>query len=176
MTTIPILENKTEWQDHFRKNWLAEFERNGVTDWDIYQNPRNERAPGAPGVQLAESRLLLITSAGAYLRHQQEPFDEPNMYGDYTLRTFPATTPFSELAYAHGHYDPAMIEEDAQVGIPLRHLEALVAQGQLGEIAPTVVSFMGYQPDAARVVDDFVPQVVPLARKAAADAALLAPL
>ena len=173
---IEILENKSAWRDHFRQNWLAELEEHGETNWDIYQHPRNERVPGAPGVRLPESRLLLITSAGAYLRDEQEPFDEPNLYGDYTLRTFPATTPFSDLAYAHGHYDPTMIEEDAQVGIPLRHLQEMVAAGQLGEIAPDVISFMGYQPDSARTVDQVVPRVVALAKEAAADAALLAPL
>lgn len=173
---MAVLENKSAWREQFQKNWLAELEKHGVTNWEIYQHPRNERAPGAAGVDLGESRLLLITSAGAYLRDEQERFDESNLYGDYTLRTFPATTPFSALAYAHGHYDPTMIRQDAQVGIPLRHLEGMVAAGQLGEIAPTVVSFMGYQPDSARVVDAFVPRVVAVAREAAADAALLAPV
>ena len=176
MTKMAILKNKAAWREHFRQSWLAELEEHGVTNWEIYEHPRNERAPGTAGVNLGESRLLLITSAGAYLRDEQEPFDEPNLHGDYTLRTFPATTSFSALAYAHGHYDPSMIKEDAQVGIPLRHLEALVAGGQLGELAPEVVSFMGYQPDSAKVVDEFVPRVVSAARDAAADAALLAPV
>lgn len=176
MTKMRVLEEKEAWRDHFREHWLAALEARGVTDWEIYRHPRNERAPGAPGVALEASRLLMITSAGAYLREEQEPFDEPNLYGDYTLRTFPADTPFSALAYAHGHYDPAMIREDAQVGIPLRHLEEMVEAGELGEMAPEVVSFMGYQPDAARVVDVFVPKVVAVAREAAADAALLAPV
>lgn len=173
---MAILENKSAWREHFRQRWLAALEKHGATNWEIYQHPRNEQAPGGPGVDLSKSRLLMITSSGAYLREEQEPFDEPNLYGDYTLRTFPATTPFSELAYAHGHYDPTMIQQDAQVGIPLRHLEAMVAAGKIGEIAPDVVSFMGYQPDAAKVVDVFVPQVVSVAREVAAEAALLAPV
>lgn len=173
---MAVLENKSEWREHFRENWLAQLEEHGVTNWEIYKHPRNERAPGVAGVELRKSRLLLITSAGAYLRDEQEPFDEPNLHGDYTLRTFSATTPFSALAYAHGHYDPTMIREDAQVGIPLDHLEGMVDAGQLGAIAPTVVSFMGYQPNSARVVEEFVPQVVSEAREAGADAALLAPV
>lgn len=176
MRTMAVLEDKSKWREHFRRNWLAELEERGVIDWEIYQHPRNERAPGTAGVELSESRLLMITSAGVYLRSEQEPFDEPNLYGDYSLRTFPATTPFSALAYAHGHYDPTMIQEDAQVAIPLRHLEAMVAAGNVGEIAPDVVSFMGYQPDSARVVDKVVPRVVSLAREMAVDAALLAPV
>ncbi|HLF88348.1 MAG TPA: glycine/sarcosine/betaine reductase selenoprotein B family protein [Anaerolineales bacterium] len=173
---MDILENKTAWQDHFRQNWLAELKQTGTTNWKIYQHPRNEHAPGAPGIKLSESRLMLITSAGAYLRDEQQPFDEPNLYGDYTLRTFPATTPFSALAYAHGHYDPTMVQQDAQVGIPLRHLEEFVTTRQLGELAPRVVSFMGYQPDSAKTVDDFIPHVVALAKEQAVHAALLAPM
>lgn len=176
MAKMAVLENKSAWREHFRQNWLAELEESGVVNWEIYEHPRNERAPGTAGVEVDESRLLMITSAGAFLREEQEPFDEANLYGDYSLRTFPSTTPFSALAYAHGHYDPAMIKEDAQVGIPLRHLEAMAAAGQLGEIAPKVVSFMGYQPDSAKVVDEFVPQVISVAREMAADAALLAPV
>lgn len=176
LRVMAVLENKAAWQAYFRRNWLAELERRGAVNWEIYQHPRNERAPGTGGVELGKSRLLMITSAGAYLRDEQEPFDEPNLYGDYSVRTFPTDTPFSALAYAHGHYDPAMIQEDAQVGIPLRHLGAMVAAGVLGEIAPDVVSFMGYQPDSAKVVDDVVPRIVSLAREMAADAALLAPV
>ena len=176
MAELEVLEKKASWLDRFRKKWLAALEERGVTNWEIYQHPRNEHAPGAAGADLRQSRLLMITSAGAYLHGEQEPFDEPNLYGDYTLRTFPVTTPFSELTYAHGHYDPAMIREDAQVGIPLRHLEKMVAAGDLGELAPNVVSFMGYQPDSARVADHVAPRVVSLAQEMAVDAALLAPV
>ena len=173
---IEVLEQKGAWDAHFRQNWLATLQEQGTLNWKLYQHPRNERAPGAPGVELGRSRLLFVTTAGAYLRDEQAPFDEASLYGDYSLRTFPSSTPFSALAYAHDHYDRAMIREDAQVAIPLRHLEALVAAGRLGEVAPSVASFMGYQPDAGRVVDDLVPQVVALAQEMAVDAALLAPV
>ncbi len=174
--TTEILENKITWLNNFKATWLSELERNGTVNWKLYQHPRNERAPGAPGVDLRESKLLLLTTAGAYLRGEQVPCDEPNQYGDYTLRTFPASTPFATLAYAHGHYDASMIETDAQVGIPLRHLEALVMTGELGSLAPEVVSIMGYQPDSAKVVDEIVPQVVAIAKAQDVQAALLAPV
>ncbi len=98
------------------------------------------------------------------------------MLGDYTLRPFPFATPLDEIAFAHGHYDPAMIEADPQVALPLRHLEEMAAEGIIGEIAPTVVSYMGYQPTASRVVDGVFPQVLRLAKQQAVDAALLIPV
>ena len=69
-----------------------------------------------------------------------------------------------------------MVEADAQVGIPLQHQEAMVDAGQLGALAPEVVSMMGYQPDSAKVADEVVPQVVALAKEQAVQAALLAPM
>jgi hypothetical protein len=119
---------------------------------------------------------MLISSAGAYLHEGQVPFDEEDRLGDYTLRTFPSSTEFKALAYAHGAYDHQMVEQDAQVALPLRHLEELEAKGEIGELAPTVISFMGYQPDSARVVDELVPQVLAIAKSEQVEAALLAPL
>jgi len=68
---------------------------------------------------LSDSRLMLISSAGGYLPGRQQPFDAASLYGDYTIRTFPSSTPFSALAYAHDHFDHAMIDQDPQVALPL---------------------------------------------------------
>jgi hypothetical protein len=173
---MQILENKDRWSADFRAGWLVHLEQSGAVDWKLYQHPRNSAAPGGPGVRLSQSRLMLISSAGAYLRRGQPPFDAADDYGDYTLRTFPSSTPFEALAYAHGHYDHTMVEADAQVALPLRHLEALVAEGRVGGLAPSVISFMGYQPDSARVVDVLIPEIVALARAEKVQAALLAPV
>jgi hypothetical protein len=69
-----------------------------------------------------------------------------------------------------------MIQQDPQVANPLRHLEKFVDDGQLGELAPSVVSFMGYQPDAARVVEELVPKVVAATQAEGVNSALLAPV
>jgi hypothetical protein len=69
-----------------------------------------------------------------------------------------------------------MIDQDAQVALPLGHLDDLVRSGSIGSLTPSVASIMGYQPDAARLVDELVPQIVALAKQQAAQAALLAPL
>ena len=100
---------------------------------------------------------MLISSAGAYLGHDQQPFDAASPTGDYTMRAFPSDTGFQDLIYAHDHYDHAMVDRDPQVALPLDHLQEMVADGRLGSMTPSVVSFMGYQPDAARVVDALAP-------------------
>ena len=172
---IEVLENKAQWSEEFRAGWLAHRKETGISDWRIYNRPVNALTPGLPGIKLTESRLLLISSAGAYLAERQKPYDAASAYGDYSIRTFPVSTPFEALAFAHDHYDHDFVDRDPQVALPLRHLEQKEADGNIGRLAPSVVSFMGYQPDSARVVDEVIPEIVSHAQANDVQAALLAP-
>lgn len=170
-----IFDSPTEWQAQYESVWLAHYEANGAIDWSLYPRPRNQEAVGGPSIPLAESRLLFVTSAGAYLPAAQEPFAAENDLGDYGIRTIPSDTPLTEIAYAHTHYPHDAVDADPQVLLPLRHLESLRDEGLLGELAPDFVSFMGYQPDVPRVVAETAPRVVAFAKEAAVRAALLVP-
>jgi D-proline reductase (dithiol) PrdB len=170
-----ILERREEWAATFHDGWLGHYRRTGTIDWEPYHCARNSTPPAGPGVVLSRSRLMLVSSAGSYLRDGQTAFDAADPLGDYSARTYPADTPFDELAYAHDHYDHAAVEADPQVLLPLRHLADLVAEGVIGELAPSVVSFMGYQPDLARVVDETFPAILRVAQDEEVDAALLVP-
>lgn len=170
-----ILEQREAWQATFQQGWLAHFEQTGERDWQQYQWAKNSGAPAGPPIDLARSRLLLISSAGSYLRDQQQPFDAANPLGDYTIRTFPSATALSGLAYAHEQYDHTAVEADPQVLVPLRHLDDLVAEGRIGALTPSVVSFMGYQPDLSRLIDELIPAILTVAQNEQADAALLVP-
>jgi len=172
---MDILENKAQWLEEFRSGWLAHFDQTGERKWEIYNRPKNSTAPTGPGIDLAKSRLVLITSAGSYLAEVQEPFDAADPLGDYTIRTYPASTGFGSLRFAHDHYDHAAVEQDPQVLIPLRHLEEMADQGLIGEIAPSVISFHGYMPDASRFVDETIPKILSEVDKLQAQAALLVP-
>ena len=172
---MEILENKDQWRTNFHEGWLAHFQQTGTVDWKLYQGPKNSAAPAGPGIDLGTSRLMLISSAGGYLRKTQQPFDAADPLGDYSIRVFPSSTPLDALAIAHDHYDHTAVDQDPQVPIPLRHLEALVAEGMIGEMAPSAVSFMGYQPDASRVVDEMVPAILQVAQAEQVRAALLVP-
>jgi Glycine/sarcosine/betaine reductase selenoprotein B (GRDB) len=172
---MEILENRTQWLATFRAGWLAHYQQTGEFDWKRYQRPRNNAAPAGPGIDLRTSRLLLISSAGGYLRDQQASFDAPNPLGDYSIRVVPSATPLGALSFAHDHYDHTAVNQDPQVLVPLRHLDNLVAAGVIGELAPLMVSFMGYQPDATRVVDETIPAILQVAQAAQVHAALLVP-
>ena len=170
-----IAENLDEWRAAYRDGWLAHWQATGETDFGRYRRIVNKECPGTPGVDLSRSRLLLVSTAGGYLPAAQRPFDAANPLGDYSLRTFPIDTPFEQIAYAHEHYDHTAVDADPQVLLPLRHLREMAADGLIGDLAPQVVSYMGYQPNVAQIVADMTPAIVGLARDQQADAVLLVP-
>lgn len=172
---LDILESRDAWQKAYEQGFLAHYQATGETKWDIYNRPDNQETPAGPGVNLAQSRLMLISSAGGYLPASQQPFDATDDLGDYTIRTFPVSTDPAAIAFAHDHYDHTAVNADQQVLLPLGHLHDLVREGVIGELAPSVVNFMGYQPDAARVVDETIPAILAVAKAEQIDVALLVP-
>jgi len=178
---MEILENRDQWLADFREGWLAHYQQTGEIDWKRYPRPKNSVAPAGPGIDLRTSRLMLISSAGVYLRakprlaQHQQPFDAANPLGDYSVRLLPSSTPLDALAIAHDHYDHAAVNQDPQVLIPLRHLEDLVAEGVIGELATSMVSFMGYQPDVTQVIDETIAATLQAAQAEGVRAALLVP-
>lgn len=172
---MAIVENLNAWSAAYRDGWLAHWQASGEVDFSHYQRVVNETCPGTPGIDLSQSRLLFISTAGGYLPGSQRPFDASNPLGDYTLRTIPSDTPLEQIAFSHEHYDQTAVTDDPQVLLPFNHLRELVAEGLVGSLAPQTISYMGYQPDVARIVTELVPAVVGLARDQQADAALLVP-
>jgi len=172
---MDILENKIQWETQYRDNFLEQYAKTGTLDWRQYPHPRNAQAPPGPGIDPATARLMLVSSAGTYLDGEQEPFDAADPLGDYTIRLIPTATPLKTLAFAHDHYDHAFVDEDPQVLLPLHHLKDLAGEGLLGGLSPSVVSFMGYQPDLGRVVDELIPPILETAAAERINAALLIP-
>lgn len=172
---MEILENRVTWEAAFTAGWLRHYQTTGQINWDLYNRPNNRIAPAGKGIDLRLRRLLLISSAGSYLRTAQTPFDADNDLGDYSIRRFPITTPSGAIAFAHTHYDHTAVNADQQVLLPLGHLQDLVATGVIGELAPDVINFMGYQPDIGQVLDVTIPAILGAAKEMHATAALLVP-
>ena len=172
---MEVLENRDEWYDTYLNNWVKKFKETGEKDYSIYKRPTNKEIPPGKAIDLSQSRLLFISSSGAYLPSKDEPFPLDGDYGEYSIRTFPASVNLDELEIAHNNYDPTFVNEDRQVLLPLRHLDDMVSEGKIGELAPSVVTFMGYQPDATRVVDETIPEILKIAKAEHAQAALLVP-
>ncbi len=174
-TEMEILERPLEWLRAFQENWLLDYEKNGQPDWTRYTYPHNRLSPSSSGISLANSRLLLISTAGAYYPGVHKPFDQEKPLGDYTIRVIPTATPPEDLAFSNKDFDHRYVREDPQVLVPLRHLREMVAAGILGSLAPVFVSFSGYQPHAIRVVKELIPAILDVAKEHQVHAALIIP-
>ena len=172
---MEILENMDAWVATYKAGWLAHFEKTGEKNFKIYNRPQNSEAPAGPGIDLSQSRLILITTAGSYLRSSQKPFQAEDPLGDYTTRIYPTNTQLGDLAIAQQHYNHEAIEDDCQVLIPLRHLEDLVQEGFIGELATNVISAHGYMPDVLKLLKVTIPDILTKVAKEEAHAALLVP-
>jgi D-proline reductase (dithiol) PrdB len=174
-TDLSIVEQPLEWLQAFQDNWLAHLEKTGETNWSVYTRVYNKLTPSGKGIQLNTSRLLFITSIGAFIPGQHPPFDEFNPLGDYSIRLIPSDTPLKNLDFSNAHIDLSAVQQDPQTLLPLGLLQSFVEQGKLGELAPEFISFNGYHPHAIRVVKELIPTILKTAKKQQVDAALLVP-
>ncbi len=172
---MDIVENFEQWQADYFEEWLPHYEKTGELVWLNYPRAHNRSAPSGSGIDLAKSRLLLLSSAGGYLRDEQEPFDAANDLGDYSIRTFPVDTPFEKIGFAHDHYDHTAVTTDPQVLLPLKHLQDMAAEGKIGALAPFIISYSGYQPDISRILGQTIPAILQAAQDHQADGVLLIP-
>jgi hypothetical protein len=171
---LDVIEQPMQWLRMFNEGWLANFEGCGEMDWELYNYIENQNAPSGEGICPSESRIMLVTSSGAYLKGDQYPFDWRDPLGDYSLRLFSPQTPLDDIDFSHARGSDAR-RRDPQALLPLNHLNKMVEDGLIGELSPMVVSTMGYQPNALRVVKETIPMIVEIAKRNQVDGALLIP-
>jgi D-proline reductase (dithiol) PrdB len=123
---------------------------------------------------LAEARVGLLTSAGAY-PDGDVPFDVEDPRGDPSFRVIPGDADPRLLRFAHSHYDTSRAEQDPNVVLPLEPLRALVADGEVGSAAAVHVGMMGFNPDPGRVVAESAPRIVDLFARDRVDVVVLSP-
>jgi len=172
---MTIVDKEKDWTQKFESGWLKNFIDTKSIDWKLYKYVKNEKGVPGKAVNLSEANIMLVTSSGAYLPSRDKPFNAANLLGDYTIRTFPSSTPLDELEYAHDHYDQTAVRDDPQVLLPLTHLRSFVDEKIVGGLSETVISFMGYQPWVGRVVKKTIPAIKKIIHREAVDAVLLVP-
>ena len=129
-------------------------------DWTTFAEPSPRHLPARP---LDKARIALVATAGAHLPGQPEFLRGRS--GDAGYREIPASS--NELRFSHVGYDTRRAEADPDVVFPLPLLRRLAAEGESGEVAPCVFSFMGYIPETGPLLEESAPAV---ARKLLADA------
>jgi D-proline reductase (dithiol) PrdB len=144
----------------------------------VYPWRRIDPVPCAPlRKRIANSRVALVTTAGL-VPPGAHPFDESIKGGDYSYRVIVANTDVQALGEFHRSesFDHAGIAKDRNVALPLDRLHELARSGEIGEVAPRHLSFMGSITAPGRLVKRTAPEAARLLVQDEVDIALILPV
>ena len=172
---MEIIEQIDDWRKDF-----ADWKQNntsGLQDdvGESYPFVENRHSPFLPARRaLPMLNLALLSSAGAYL-DGSEPFDASAADGDFTYREIPTEIDAEDLQIVARGYDSAAVRQDLNSQLPLRRLIEFQQNGIIGQLNPVFWSIQGFIPNAARLVDELLPQLVQRLARYEVQAALLIP-
>jgi hypothetical protein len=124
-----------------------------------------------------EARVALVSSAGL-VAPGDPPFDGSVRGGDFSHRVIAADVDVQSLEEHHRSdaFDHSGIESDRNLGMPLERLRELESEGEIGEVAPRHISFMGSITAPGRLVKRTLPVVADLLVRDQVEVALLVPV
>ena len=143
-----------------------------------YQWRRVSPLPGSVlGKPLRACRIALVTTAGL-VPPSLPAFDLRRLGGDPTFRAIPGDADVGSLAIHHRSdaFDRPAVERDRNVAFPLERLRELANSGEIGEVAPQHLSFMGSVTAPGRLRKQHAPAAADLLVEDGVDVALLAPV
>jgi D-proline reductase (dithiol) PrdB len=142
---------------------------------------REEPIPWTPlGKPLSECRFALVTTAAVYAVGREPPFDtereerEP-LWGDPSFRTIPRDVGQHQIGASHLHINNRDILADVNIVLPIHRFLELEAAGEIGSLAPSHYSFMGYQLNTTEWGERYGPEAARRAREEGVDAVLFTP-
>jgi D-proline reductase (dithiol) PrdB len=148
----------------------------------IPAEPAHPEIPWSPVRKpLAECKVALLSTAGLSMR-DDAPFDmdyeraNPTR-GDSSWRRLSADASSSTIHANHLHIDTGYIERDLNVALPVDRLRELALAGEVGAIADSHYSIMGFQGnDTSRLESESAPAIARAMKEEEVDLALLAPV
>lgn len=123
---------------------------------------------------LSSAKVAFVTTCGAHLQ-SDPPFDLKAPEGDPSFREFPVDVSFDQLELTHRGYDTELAKQDFDSVLPLTHLGKAAKDGRIGELAPTVYSFMGFVAETPPLHEGTASVIAERLRAEAVDLVLLAP-
>lgn len=126
---------------------------------------------------LCASRVALVTTAGL-VRPLDRPFDPAVKGGDFSFRVIGSDANVRTLVEHHRSdtFDHSGILRDPNLAFPLDRLRELAATGEIGEVAPRHLSFMGSITAPGRLARRTAPEAARLLADDGVDVALLFPV
>jgi len=169
---VDIIEQLDRWREKYL-TWKAR--QRSLDNLDRYPFVENARAPFTPQRRsLSMLNLAVISSAGAYI-DGTDPFDTTAPDGDFAFREIPTEIDPGDLLFSARGYDPAFVQQDLNVQIPLARLLEFEANRVIGQLNSAFWSFCGFIPDAALLVEVTLPKLVDRLKHYEVQAALLIP-
>jgi len=148
----------------------------------IPDRPSHEAIPWTPVAKpLAASKVALLSTAGLSMR-DDTPFDmemerKNPLRGDPSWRRLRSDAKAADVEVNHLHIKTDYIERDLNVALPLDRLREAVAAGDVGAMADSHYSIMGYQGnDSSTLVGESAPAIAAAMKSEEVDLALLAPV
>ena len=171
---MEIIEHSEQWQRQFAA-WKQRAGKVANDATDSYPFIKNARAPFTPAHRsLSMMNLALISSAGGFIEGT-DPFDTGAPDGDFSFREIPSEIDPGDLRFSARGYDPAFVEQDVNVQIPLTRLAEFESNRIIGQLNSTFWSFCGFIPDAGRLVNEMLPKLIERLQRYEVQAALLIP-
>jgi len=168
---VEIIEQIDRWREKYR-SWSP---KGSGDDLGGYPFIENRRAPLSPARRaLPMMNLALISSAGAYI-DGTEAFDTKAAGGDLSYREIPTEVGAEDLRFAARGYDPAFIQQDLNVQVPLTRLREYEANRVIGQLNSVFWSCCGFITEAASFVDATLPKLLERLMRYEVQGALLIP-
>ena len=144
-----------------------------------------KQAPSAPipwtplPKPLNRCTVALLSSGGIALKSDR-PFDQEGerrnpWWGDPSYRIIPSTACEQEIEVYHLHINPDFARRDLNCLLPIQRLAELQAAGEVGAVAPSHYSIMGYLPQPDEMLARSVPAIIQQLKDERVDVLLLVP-
>jgi hypothetical protein len=136
--------------------------------------------PWTPLAKPVSQCTVALVSTGALAMNEDVPFDQEMeinnpWISDPTHRVIPASARTGDVTLYHLHVAPQFVEEDLNVLLPLERLEELAQAGEIGRLAPSHYSYVGYVLDPTELIKVTTPKIIRNLRDEAVDVVLLVP-
>jgi D-proline reductase (dithiol) PrdB len=121
---------------------------------------------------LAQATVAIVTTAG------MRPAGDVTIWKptDGSFTQLPRAARDMQLSHFSPNFDRAGVAMDLNVVYPIDRLEEMVAEGTIGTLAETHLSFMGAQFDLSTIIQDTGPAAAQLLLDAGVDVVLLTPV
>ena len=129
---------------------------------------------------LRECTVSIVSSAAVALKRDL-PFDRgielrDPWFSDPSYRIIPRTATAADIAVYHLHINRSFTEQDLNCALPLERLSELEGLDEIGRLAPSHYSFMGYTLRPEPLLSSSVPGIIRQLREENVDAVVLVPV